>query len=388
MLLRNQTYAIVFLIVLAACAGAQEADYGQYVVHDSRVLGSGPAMMLSPDGVTAIRFPEYGVIEIYSGAELNQMRTVSYDPTELEVRQPDLQTLSWGPKNRQVAFTTYKPFRYMREPDIFVLDIDRGALRCVTPDDGRQMLDSASIDLYPVWADDPTRLFFIRGNASGERTTSLYSIDLATDVPSREIVLDRQMPYAVYPRMLAGSDRTVLLNRDSMDWTEPQVGIWSYRVGSNDGEQLLGARLEPLAVPWLVETSPDRRRFIYQYAFRTMMPQIAEFSVYNVQTGSSELVDPEEHTPNRYAVNATFSPDGDGVLYVVLSNDPETGRRFSLYVRSLGGGQPTLLLETETIMGVPDTPILGFSPGLQWSEGGRVLLRIESEDHLLLIGPR
>lgn len=390
MLLRTRPVAVVLLMTVALCVGAQETDYRQFVVHETRVLGSGRPLVLSPDGATAIRFPEYGVIEIRTGDDLNNVHTVTYEPAELEVRQPDLDTLSWGPENRQVAFVTYKPLRFMREPDIFVLDLEPGALRCVTPDNGQDMLSSTSIDLYPVWTDDPDRLYFIRGNAGDDRSTALYSIDLTTGEPRREIVIDEQMPYAVYPRMVALSDGRVFVNRDSIDWTEPHVGIWSYRLGSNSGasEQLLGANLEPLAVPWLVELSPDEQRFIYQYAYRNSMPQIAGFSVYDLNAGASELVDPDEHTPGRYVVNAVFSPDGRGLLYVVFHNDPEAGRRYSLYVRAVGDTQPTLLLESQTPMAVPDTPALGFSPGLQWAEGGRVLLRIGSEDHLLRIGPR
>ncbi len=283
-----------------------------------------------------------------------QLYTVGLDgdvPTRLPVPRGGF--LSYSPDDTKIAynrifreFRTWKQYRGGMADDVWILDLQTGALE--------QLTTNPAQDIFPMWASD-NHVYFV-----SERTkrANLFSIDLTT---KEEKQLTHFTEYDVkFPSL--GPDAVVFENGGE---------IWRFDLASQT------AAIVPITViDDRTDTRPTYRSVDHYVESVTTAPDGARLSV--VARGDVFTV-PAQHGPTRnltrtpgvHERNAVWSPNGKWVAYL----SDATGE-FELYLSAQdGSGEPVQLTDDAT----------SYSFSLQWSPDSSKLLWADRDQRLRMV---
>lgn len=188
-LMRRLAVLVVATSVLSGC-GADGSELTATDVSSVRVVDEieqapARAAYLSPDGTTVLYYGDAGTcVRGVDGTNEHCLRV-----------ELDAASAAWSPDGASVALT--EPHMGGLEPDIWVLDVRSGELTDRTDDGvagGRIDLskdeppDGATVDMYPSWSADGTRIRFVRRMSA--RTIALMAVAADGGVPTKLRTID------------------------------------------------------------------------------------------------------------------------------------------------------------------------------------------------------
>ena len=246
---------------------------------------------------------------------------------------PDLWSIRWSPDSQWIAFTE-NLFLYMREPDIWVMDVQTGKVTDLTDDqltklDITKLWASPSLDVEPAWTPDSRQIVFLRYHGEPSATNSdqhdeqadIYRVAPTGGDPVHVGALVYPAgtpPLATYALALSPDGQQIAYNVDAHKDGEAANGLWvadldgkharqiipAYGITdvafSADGRFVLGLNGQVLAV---VKSTWD-----------------ASSSLVAALDGGSKLPLDSGH-PSQWAA---WSPSGTSLVYIVAhSKQPE-----------------------------------------------------------------
>lgn len=174
-----------------------------------RVLG------ISPDGSTLVGQRESEQVCLLDSASGEMI--FETEPTP-ELAWLDPQSFSWSPDGSHLAFSLDSD-GFVQDSDIYVLNTSGGELLNATSEGFESVVDRARIDaevhmdVYPVWLDNGTLLFFRRSNPQRPDDITVQLMHMTwpdVEIEPRVDLLDSGVTYLTGPARLLSDGRVVM----------------------------------------------------------------------------------------------------------------------------------------------------------------------------------
>ena len=325
-----------------------------------------------------------------------------YDARSLEKRADflverglsDPNSVVWSPDGRRIAFTD-NFFVYMMEPDIRLIDLDRGELRNLTQDNASKSpmsgstRQSALIDVTPVWAPDGHTLIFQRilKKRSVNMEARFFSLPAEGGIPEPVSGVIAQGPSIVSLKLEYPTGRFIYSFTHSRGNPEDD-GLWILDSVSPQLRQILSNSRIGIRFTALADIAFRGGEALIFYPDR-LQPQAEvtkserAFALLNLESGKRRDLVPGTGSSGERCVNAVLSPAGSKVLYLYRNLETE---KTILAVRDIGGGTEEKLLEWDnTFPGIVQTNGLLGMTGLDWATDDTVMVVSDFGNRAFLI---
>lgn len=358
-----------------------DASSSSLYVLDSRKIELPGEMVhsLSPEGSHILTFSQ-SAISFYNAETMTPVHRSAWEGGPI-----DLSGVSWSPRGTRIAFSE-DFLRFMREPDLHVIDIEEGTLRKLT-EDGAEKVDFSGdqritplLDMTPTWT--PDGLFFQRIIRRDEWNSRFFFLPLENEEArpvSRTLSLD---PGIVNIRLSHHSSRVFYTNLTPTDY-EPEGGIWVLSGDDPVPRQILRNKDFGFVFITLLEVAfTDDKALIYFHERRLNNSRSTEsVPIMLLDLENGELTDLSPGS-SFGLLNATFSPDGSKILYTYQQ---QQGPRFLLAVRDVGSDSETVLLEADEQLGISLMNSGYGLIGLDWAANDTILVLAQEGRSALLI---
>lgn len=292
-------------------------------------------------------------------------------------RTVDLDEVRWSPDSRYLSFSTNDFLRTLRDPDLWVVDVEARTVTNITPDGAAKvpLIDPDEswplVDLSPRWLADSNRLLFLRvpRRADGENEwPGLYTI--APDGSDLQQVgtLETDHPISVYALDTSPDGTQLVFNYLSTDDDfRDRIGVWVSSLDGSEPRQIL--RTEVAFLPGAVSFSRDAAQvlsFSPGYAAQrveNILPEHSATRLIDVASAEEILID-ETH----YVYSAGWSPTGHALAYLVRVQDPDDAAT-GLYITTAPGESGQLVYNGFFII-----PTLYQYPAITWAQNDTLLL--------------
>jgi Tol biopolymer transport system component len=257
----------------------------------------------------------------------------------------DEEGIRWSPDGRYLVMTE-NFFKFLRDPDLWVLDTQTMTLADITDDGDLQFSLTQSdgiqplIDVVPRWMADG-RLIFLRYIGKGMNFNPPYVYTIQPDGSDLQQVGQLQTTgnFSVFA-LAVSADGQLAYNRSSTD-VESLSGVWISDLDGSNPRQLWHNADQPRQVPPAVDWSPDGQyvAFVNPIAFEYASKIAPENSVWNaVRVSDGQLL---LFSSDQFVRSAGWSPDGRAIVYTNrdLLDDTLDG----VYI-SAGPGEPGRML--------------------------------------------
>jgi len=382
---------------LAACGGEQAppsaagtAAANLRVVEEREARVDGNILSLSPNGqwLLAQRLGEGGFeLCVFEANSLTEQVCAALE------EQINPAGTAWSPDSTRIAFTEYCcQGARLRESDLWVLEVESGALTNLT-DDGveGELFQRAEagasflIDTFPAWSPDSEMLVFSRSEVTAGEWggTALQRIPASGGEPVKLLTVDEEKAAAVQGVCWSDDEKQHILYDVFGQLSDPDTGIWMVDGDGQDPLHLLGLTDQEMGRPVVVDVSAQAGKALIEYPLLALSqpgPNISRFALLDLKTGAVESLKEATGTGIEFmgVSNATLSPDGSKVLYVYIDGDSQR----QLVVRDLTG-------EAEHVLRISSVgDFLGVSAesglGLDWAENDTIYAATSPAFGLLL----
>lgn len=354
-----------------------------YVLDSRRIELPGEEVYgLSPDGSHILTFSQ-SAISFYNAETMTRVHRSAWDGGPI-----DLSGVSWSPRGTRIVFSEAF-FLFMREPDLYVIDIEEGTLRKLTEDgtekvqfSGEHQRITPLLDVTPAWTPDGKGFFFQRIIRRDEWNSRFFFLPLENEEARPVSQTLSSIPSIVNIRLSHRSSRIFYTNiPPHVD--EPEGGIWV--LGSDDPvprQILRNTEFDYVFVALHEVAFTDDKALIYfpQMVLDTSIATAhAPIMLLNLENGETTDFSPG---PSFRLLNATFSPDGKKILYTYHQKQ---GPRFFLAVRDVESNSETVLLEADEELGI-SLKNRGYGLiGLDWAANDTIFVLAKLGKSALLI---
>lgn len=369
-------------VVLMAGAIAPPGAIAQQVVDLRQAVGTADrAAFLSPQG-DRYAYLERSSISVFSLPDNELLFTAELG----EGVRPSAEGFRWSPDGRYLAFPDNDAFLYLVDADIRVLDMETREVRVLTPDEQDGGFLSPAGRTGPFFLD-----VAVAWSADGRLAVLRYPISAAFDAPGMEIVVvdpatgraetrASWLPEAIFlGQCLEWGGEQVFVGRSPQQDMERLSGLDLVDLEAGGRRSVLPLPAE-LAPVFALQASADAESLIAVNLRYRMTDPVASASatdgvfVVDPADGSAEPVDPD-----RYVLQAGFSPEGSSIVYLVSQAPP--GQSPGVYVRDAPGQAGRLVYE----LARPGTTTpRGYAP-LTWASNGSLLVADRRRGTLLLV---
>lgn len=233
-------------------------------------------------------------------------KSVDFDPAAIRKLRIDDDFIKWSHDNRKFAFCRPRAIIDLQNSDIFICDIEAGAISNLTGFRGEESLNFLKgllIDCLPAWSGDDKRIYFSRYG----QTCGIYGVDIAT----KEIKPEKEFPEGsklfAYWAMFE-NNRTLYYNTSANNISTTQ-GICKFQNGT---ETILVKKQDKDIEPIFKQVSNDGKKLLYKRRNQNDS-HLDEFIC--IDTDTLEVI--TKLTPSESAgevINAVFSPDSKTIL--------------------------------------------------------------------------
>lgn len=330
-------------------------------------------IVASPDGlqVAVVRADYLCIFRVTTG---NRRACVDLEDSNISAIDPD--SVTWSPDSLRVAFSE----RFIGadeasvESDIWVFDPDAREVFDVTADQlvgpiGPLLGGTINADTSPAWSPDGSQIFFVRSTWNGQSwTTYLMGMNAEGGGEFQVVRVDQGTAGSVPTgTLVVPGDGTVIFTRSRGAATATGNGIWRVSITSDDIDQVLVPPAGSQAVPALAAVSPSGGDLL------VLIPggvsngtQVPAFAHVDEAGQIRLLVRTGGDTGSGRAVAATFSPDGQSIIYMW---EPEPGASREVVRRSLVNGSEVVIAS-----GVPASAASTDGAGVFWTGGGPLVI--------------
>jgi Tol biopolymer transport system component len=223
---------------------------------------------------------------------------------------PGFKSLAWSPQGDALALETDS-----LQERLYLLELSTGALRDLTPVEGRH--------LRPAWSPDGTQLAFISNQSPDSRAPTAFDLYLMERDGSNLRRLTQTAPASAswYPWWSADGRHLAL---GSLSWLS-QADLYVVDALGGAVQQVNAPESGAAAPVW----SPDGTRLAFEMRLASGQPW--RIHIYDLTTGQATLLPASGGDQRR----AAWSPDGAQVMYI--GND---GPNWDLYQVALTGERP------------------------------------------------
>jgi len=343
---------------------------------------------LSPDGRSILAYSQVSV-SVYDAKSLDERADFL-----VERGLSDPNSVAWSPDGRRIAFTD-NFFVYMMEPDILLIDLDRGELRNLTEDDASKVpmsgseRQSALVDVTPVWAPDGGTLIFQR---------MLRKQSMTMEARFFRLPAEGGIPEPVSGVLAQGLNIVSLkleypTGRFIYSFTNPRgdpedAGLWILDSANPQLRQILSNIRIGIRFTALADISFRGGEALIFYPDRLQSQGQATggervFALLDLESGKRRDLVPGTGSNRERCVNATLSPAGTKVMYLYRNRETE---KTILAVRDILGGTEKKLLELDdTFPGIVRTNGLLGMTGLDWATDDTVMVVSDFGNRAFLI---
>ena len=343
---------------------------------------------LSPDGRSILAYSLVSV-SVYDARSLEERANFL-----VERGLSDPNSVAWSPDSRRIAFTD-NFFVYMMEPDIRLIDLERGELRNLTEDDASKIpmsgseRQSAMVDVTPVWAPDGETIIFQRllRKRSINMEARFFRLPAEGGIPEPVsgvlalgvsiLSLNIEYPTGLFVYSFTHPRKD---SEDSGLWILDHINARLRQILSNVGSGIRYTALADISFRGgeALIFYPDRLQSQGQAPGGERV-----FALLDLESGERRDLVPGTGSKGEQCVNATLSPAGTKVMYLYRNRETE---KTILAVRDIGGGTEEKLLEwDDTSLGIVRTNGLLGLTGLDWATDDTVMVVSDFGNRAFLI---
>lgn len=303
----------------------------------------------------------------------------------------DPNSIAWSPDSKYILFSEAfaATDEQSVESDIWRFDPDAKDVIDLTSDqlvgpigDLQSAGNTFNADTSPAWSPDGSRIFFERSIWSGSAWTTVISGMAADGSGVFQVVKVDDGAAGAVPSgtLIVTSDGYVVFTRDRGEPSSAGNGIWRVSIAGSTIEQLFAPPAGSTAVPRLASISPDGSSFLL-----VLIPggndggtAVPTFGLVDRETGVVKLIvrAASNNAPNGRTVAATYSPDGNSIVYVWES---APGAPREVIRRSLQNGS-----EIVVASGVPPSAASPNGIGVSWAAGGPLIVSAGDDEPAVL----
>jgi Tol biopolymer transport system component len=303
----------------------------------------------------------------------------------------DPNSIAWSPDSRYILFSEAFAATDDQsvESDIWRFDPDAKDVTDLTADqlvgpigDLQAAGEAFNADTSPAWSPDGSQIFFERSNWNGTSWTTVISGMNADGSGIFQVVKVDDGAAGAVPSgtLVVTTDGFVIFTRDRGEPTSDGNGIWRVSIAGSTIEQLFAPPAGSTAVPRLASISPDGSSFLL-----VLIPggndggtSVPTFGLVDRETGVVKLIvrTASNDAPNGRTVAATYSPDGNSIVYVWES---APGAPREVIRRSLQNGSEVVIAS-----GVPSSAASPNGIGISWVAGGPLVVSAGDDEPAVL----
>ena len=224
------------------------------------------------------------------------------------------------------------------------------------------------IDLTPAWVGSSILYQHVKRAEDGFRAE--FRLFETVAGASRLVVGTRARSPAIVGPLVSHTDGMIYFTY--LDASRSDIAAGVHRIAPLGAREVVTRGSADFFGPQAVELTLDGSHLLLHYPRIDPDQTVVGFTLYTIHNDlETALPNPDGRFDGRRAINATFSPDGRYVAYMVQGDDATTGS--VLLVRPVSGGTERVVYESpEADLSVPPSEL--YLGGIGWDTQDRIVI--------------